>query len=61
MHSLNQIVLANVLAADRVRSVPRAERAQQRHRPPPVRSRAALLVARVARRLDAEAARNAVA
>jgi hypothetical protein len=61
MHSLNQVVLANVLAADRVRPVPRAERAKQRHRPPPVRSRAALLVARVARRLDAEAARNAVA
>ena len=61
MHSLNQSALGNVVAAERVRPVPRAVRAKQRHRPPPVRSRAASMAARVARRLDAEAARNVVA
>jgi hypothetical protein len=61
MHSINHAALAQVVAADRVRAVSRAERAQQRHRPPPVRRRAALVAARVARRLDAEAARNVVA
>lgn len=61
MHSLNHAALGHVVAADRVRPVPRAVRAKQRHRPPPVRSRAAYVAARVARRLDAEAARNVVA
>ena len=61
MHSLNHAALSQAVAADRVRSVPRTVRAKQRHRPPPVRSRAASVVARVARRLDAEAARNVVA
>jgi hypothetical protein len=61
MHSLNQSVLGHVVAAERVRPVPRAVHAKQRHRPPPVRSRAAHVAARVARRLDAEAARNVVA
>jgi hypothetical protein len=61
MHSLNAIALAQVVAADRARSVSRADRAKQRHRPPPVRRRAAHVAARVARRLDAEAARNVVA
>jgi hypothetical protein len=61
MHSLNQSALGYVVAAERVRPVPRAVRAKQRHRPPPVRSRAAHVAARVARRLDAEAARNVVA
>jgi hypothetical protein len=61
MHSLNQSALGTVVAADRVRPVPRAVRAKQRHRPPPVRSRAAHMAARVARRLDADAARNVVA
>jgi len=61
MHSLNHATLGHVVAADRVRPVPRAERAKQRHRPPPVRSRVALVAARVARRLDAEVARRAVA
>ena len=61
MHSLNHAALGHVVAADRVRPVPRAVRAKQRHRPPPVRSRAAPGAARVARRLDAEAARNVVA
>jgi hypothetical protein len=61
MHSLNQLYLGQVDAAERVRPVPRAVRAQQRHRPPPARSRAAYVAARVARRLDAEAARRVVA
>ena len=41
MHSLSHIVVANVIAADRVRPVPRAVSASLRHRPPPVRGRAA--------------------
>ena len=61
MHSLNHAALGHVVAADRARPDSRAVRAKQRHRPPPVRSRAAHVVARVARRLDAEAARNVVA
>jgi hypothetical protein len=61
MHSLNQSALSHAVAAERARPVSRVVREQQRHRPPPVRSRAAHVVARVARRLDAEAARNVVA
>jgi hypothetical protein len=61
VHSLNQIVHAQSVAADRVRPVPRAVSASRRHRSPPVRGRAAYAVARVARRLDADIARRAVA
>ena len=61
MHSLSHIVHANAVAADRVRPVPRAVYASRRHRPPPVRGRAAFAVARMARRLDADVARRAVA
>jgi hypothetical protein len=61
MQSLSHVVYAQVVAAERARSVPRAERAKQRHRPPPVRGRAASLAARLARRLDAEVARDVVA
>jgi hypothetical protein len=61
MHSLNHVALGQVVAADRVRPVPRAVRGKQRRRSPPVRRHAAHLAARVARRLDAEAARNVVA
>ena len=61
MHSLSHIVVANSVAADRVRSVPRAVSASRRHRAPPVRGRAAYAVARVAHRLDADVARRAVA
>jgi hypothetical protein len=61
MHSLNHATLGQAVAADRVRPVPRALRAQQRHRPPPVRARAALTAARIARRLDADTARRTVA
>jgi hypothetical protein len=61
MHSLNHVVYGRVVAADRVRSGSGAVRAKQRHRPPPVRRRVALVAARIARRLDAETARNVVA
>ena len=61
MHSLSHIVYAQSVAADRVRPVPRAVDASRRDRPPPVRGRAAHAVARVARRLDADVARRAVA
>jgi hypothetical protein len=60
MHSLNHAALGHVIAAERVRSGRRAEGAAQRHRPPPIRVRAALVAARVACRLDADAARRAV-
>jgi hypothetical protein len=61
MHSLNHLHVAHVEAADRVRRSSRAETRIQRHRPPPLRGRAAYAAARVASRLDAESARRAVA
>ena len=50
MHSLNHIALADAIAADRIRSVPRGVARPRRHRPPPVRRRVAYAVARVAGR-----------
>jgi hypothetical protein len=61
VHSLNHVVLGHAVAADRARSVPRAVAASRRHRSPPLRCNAASAVARVALRLDAEAARRSVA
>jgi hypothetical protein len=62
VHSLNHVVLAHTVAADRVRSVPRAVSGSRPDRPPPpVRRGAAYAVARVARRLDADVARRTVA
>jgi hypothetical protein len=61
VHSLIHPVVAQEIAADRIRHAPRAERASRRHRPPPVRRSAAYAVARMARRLDADGARRAVA
>lgn len=61
MHSQINAVYVQSVAADRARSFPRAVRASRRHRPPPVRVRAAYAVGRVARRLDADVARRAVA
>jgi hypothetical protein len=61
VHSLNHVVVAQSVAADRARPASRAERASRPHRPPPVRGRAAYAVARVAHRLDADVARRAVA
>jgi hypothetical protein len=61
MHSLNHLHVAHAEATDRVRRASRAEHSAQRHRPPPLRARAAVAAARVASRLDAESARRAVA
>jgi hypothetical protein len=62
MHSLNHIALGRELAADRVRRHPaRAVPSARVLRPPPVRGRAAYVAGRLARRLDSESARRAVA
>ena len=61
MHSLNHIALADAIAADRIRSVPRGVARPRRHRPPPIRRHVAYAVARLAGRLDNESARRAVA
>jgi hypothetical protein len=61
VHSLVHDVHAKTVAADRTRPASRADSASRRHRPPPVRGRAAYAVARVAHRLDADVARRAVA
>jgi hypothetical protein len=61
MHSLNHVALGQAVAADRARPLPRGLAERLRHRPPPIRSRAASWAAQLAHRLDAEAARRAVA
>jgi hypothetical protein len=64
MHSLIQPVLGNMIAAERAdRPMVRAVRPERPERPPslPVRSRVAYATGRVARRLDREMARRAVA
>jgi hypothetical protein len=61
MHSLNHQDLARVVAAERVEVAEREAIASRLHHPPPVRSRAAYVAARLARRLDPSAARRAVA
>jgi hypothetical protein len=61
VHSLIHETYAHTVAADRVRPLPRVVIAPRRHRPPPVRGRAAYAAARVARRLDRDVARRAVA
>jgi hypothetical protein len=61
MHSQLQFELYRVLAADRVRDVPRVVVPVRRQHPPPIRGRAAYVAARLARRLDGEAARKAIA
>jgi hypothetical protein len=60
MHSLNHLHLVDFEAADRVRRAPRIREVHP-HRPPPIRGRAAFVAARLARRLDSESARRAVA
>ena len=61
MHSLANIAAAHADAAERVRSASRA-RPAARHRPPPrLRGRAAYVTARLARRIDRESARRAIA
>ena len=61
MHSQLQDQMYRALAADRVRRAPRAAIPERRLHSPPVRGRAAYAAARLARRLDAESARRAVA
>ena len=61
MHSLNHVHLARAAAADRVPPAPGAQVRVRRHRPPPIRVRAAVAAARLARRLDSESARRAMA
>jgi hypothetical protein len=60
MHSLSHYDLAQAIANDRIRSVPRGVARPRRHRPPPVRRHVAYAVARLADRLDSESARRAV-
>jgi hypothetical protein len=61
MHSLNQQALAFVVAAERAEAAERVAKRPRLQHPPPVRSRAAYVAGRVARRLDSAAARKAVA
>ena len=61
MHSNLHDELYRAEAADRVRRAPRAVLPLRRHHPPPIRGRAAYAAARLARRLDSESARRAVA
>jgi hypothetical protein len=61
MHSQLSNELARVLAADRLRQAPSVVVPARRRHPPPIRGRAAYAAARLARRLDTESARKAVA
>jgi hypothetical protein len=61
MHSNLHQELYRTLAADRVRRAPRAVVPLRRQHPPPIRGRVAYVAARLARRLDSESARRAVA
>jgi hypothetical protein len=61
MHSLLNYELGRVEAADRVRRAYGAGVPVRRDRPPPLRGRAAYAAARLARRLDGESARRAIA
>jgi hypothetical protein len=61
MHSLNQTAYASLVAAERVQAASRRAKAARLQHPPPVRSRVAYVVARVASRLDPATARKAVA
>ena len=61
MHSLNHEAYGRSVAAERVEAAEREVQSSRLKHPPPVRSRAAYVAARVARRLDPSAARRAVA
>jgi len=61
MHSTLHQELYRTLAADRVRQSHRAVVPLRRQHPPPIRGRVAYVAARLARRLDTESARRAVA
>jgi hypothetical protein len=61
MHSLIHQDLVHAIAAERVRPYARGVARPRRHRPPPYRRAVAYAVASVARRLDDESARRAIA
>lgn len=61
MHSLLHDHMYRANAADRVPRTPRAVIPERRLHPPPIRGRAAYAAARLARRLDSESAKRAVA
>ena len=61
MHSLNHPAYARSVDAERVEAAKGRARAARLQHPPPVRSRAAYVAARIASRLDSAAARRAVA
>ena len=61
MHSTLHHELYRAEAADRIRRAPGVVVPVRRQHPPPVRGRAAYATARLARRLDRESARKAVA
>ena len=60
MHSLNHSTLANATAAERLERASSAQPRTRRRHPPPMRRALASLTARVAIRLDSEAARRAI-
>lgn len=61
MHSQLHDELYRAMAADRIRRAPRAVFPVRRRHPPPLRGRVAYVAARLARRLDPESARKAIA
>jgi hypothetical protein len=61
MHSLNHPAYARSVAAERVEAATGRAKAARLQHPPPVRSRAAYVAARIANRLDPASARKAVA
>lgn len=61
MHSLLHDQMYRTNAADRAPRTPRAVIPERRLHPPPIRGRAAYAAARLARRLDSESAKRAVA
>jgi hypothetical protein len=61
MHSQLHFELYRSEAADRARRAPGVVVPIRRQHPPPIRGRVAYVAARLARRLDSESARKAVA
>jgi hypothetical protein len=61
MHSLIHQDLVHAIAAERVRPSVRGVARPRRHRPPPYRRAMAYAVGSIARRLDDESARRAIA
>ena len=61
MHSLNHPAYARSVVAERIEAAERAGKHGRPQHPPPVRSRAAYVAARVASRLDSATARKAIA